>query len=205
MTRSRTTTSAKSPSGYDAVSLGLFGFATLSPPTRSLLRAMAMFDPTDIRERYLASICRLYVDSRKTAQWQNEVFLLDFPVEEDACQHAIDELLGEGYIQPHDNGLGYFLEYEVRALQLDQLSNDRRTFDAAFRTAVWALFDLWPFMTDGNEPDYAKYAEYNLWGRRDELVIHVAGLERLFTGAEKKLKEDCCGQRYIRLLTEAAW
>ena len=227
ISRAETTGSAKIPSSYDAlgsrslvkrrgdfdtVTLKLFMLTNLEDETRSLLQAMAFFDPNDIRERYLVRICQLYHHARKNGYWEWEVFLPDFPsdLEKDpgAFRRALNELLKEGYIGPNDNGLGYYLEHEVRVVQLDQLSKDRELFDAAFRALVWVLFDIWPMMTDGREPNYEKYAEYNFWGQRDELVIHIASLERLFTQVtptSPKLKRDSCTQRYIRLLTEAAW
>lgn len=53
--------------------------------------------------------------------------------------------------------------------------------------------------------EFAQYAKLNIWGRRDELVDHVARLERIFYHLDDATIEKCATVTFAMLLVEASW
>lgn len=53
--------------------------------------------------------------------------------------------------------------------------------------------------------EYVEYARVNVWGRRDELVAHVARLEHIFYHLDDDMVEVCATVTFAMLLAEAAW
>ena len=53
--------------------------------------------------------------------------------------------------------------------------------------------------------EYVEYARVNVWGRRDELVAHVARLEHIFYHLDDDMVEVCATVTLAMLLAEAAW
>lgn len=51
--------------------------------------------------------------------------------------------------------------------------------------------------------EYEKYAKVNLWGRREELVAHVARLEHIFYHLD--MVKVCATKTFAMLLAESAW
>ncbi len=175
----------------------------LQPPAISLLRAMCFFEPTDIREDYLTSICAHYSSHRGGS----EDTLSEFPVQPDDLLSTLDELMKEELISFPADSLGIRVKDEVRKEILNQLKSMPAVFRIAFETAVFVLHKLWPSMMgpQKRELDFDEYAKNNLWGGRNELVKHVEELVRLFERAKPDMRELCASRRYMVLLVEAAW
>ena len=189
----------------------------LRPQATSLLRAMCFFDPTDIRERYLEAICARY-SSKKGGL---EATLSNFPVQPIDLQSTLNELKQEKLITSPADSLGIRVKDEVRQEVLKQLKPE--IFEVGFATAVFVLYELWPSMMEPqkselrnsdtpsmmgpqkSEPNFDEYAKYNLWGGRDDLVLHVMALESLFNKAKDVTRERCATRRYMVLLVEVAW
>ena len=53
--------------------------------------------------------------------------------------------------------------------------------------------------------EYIQYAKLNVWGRRDELVDHVARLEHIFYHLDDAAIEICATVPFAMLLAEASW
>ena len=53
--------------------------------------------------------------------------------------------------------------------------------------------------------EYSEYAIHNIWGRRDELVPHIARLEHIFYHFDDDMVDACATISLAMLLTEAAW
>ncbi len=53
--------------------------------------------------------------------------------------------------------------------------------------------------------EYVQYANLNVWGRRDELVHHVARLEQIFYHLDDDMVDVCATVTFAMLLAEAAW
>lgn len=53
--------------------------------------------------------------------------------------------------------------------------------------------------------EYGKYANRNVWGRRDELVHHVTRLEKTFIHFDDDRIDVCATVTFTMLLVEAAW
>lgn len=53
--------------------------------------------------------------------------------------------------------------------------------------------------------EYVQYARVNVWGRRDELVAHVARLEHIFYHLNEDMVEVCATITFAQLLAEASW
>ena len=53
--------------------------------------------------------------------------------------------------------------------------------------------------------EFEQYANVNIWGRRDELVNHVARLEHVFYHSNDATKEICATVPFAMLLVEASW
>ena len=175
----------------------------LRPQATSLLRAMCFFEPTDVRERYLEAICARY--SSKAGSF--EATLSDFPVQPIDLQSTLNELKQEQLITTPADSLGIRVKDEVRQEILKQLKNTPEIFEVGFATAVFVLYELWPSMMgpQKSETNFDEYAKYNLWGGRDDLVIHVMALESLFNKAKGVTRERCASRRYMVLLVEVAW
>ena len=187
----------------------------LRPEATSLLRAMCFFKPTDIRERYLEAICARY----SSEKGKFEATLSDFPIQPIDLQSTLNELKQVQLIISPANALGIRIKDEVRHEVLKQLKSTPEIFEVGFATAVFVLYELWPSMmgpyrSEGpkkdegpqkREPNFDEYANYNLWGGRDDLVIHVTALETLFNKAKDVTRERCASRRYMVLLVEAAW
>ena len=175
----------------------------LHPQATSLLRAMCFFEPTDIRERYLEAICARY----SSEKGHLEATLSNFPVQPVDLQSTLNELKQQQLITSPATSLGMRVKDEVRQEVLKQLKKRPEIFEVGFATAVFVLYELWPSMMgpQKSEPNFDEYAKYNLWGGRDDLVIHVMALERLFNKAEDVTRERCATRRYMVLLVEAAW
>ena len=175
----------------------------LRPQATSLLRAMCFFEPTDVRERYLGAICARYSSQKGSL----EATLSDFPVQPIDLQSTLNELKQEQLITSPADSLGIRIKDEVRKETLKQLKNRPEIFEVGFATAVVVLYELWPSMMgpQKSEPNFDDYAKYNLWGGRDDLVIHVMALESLFNEAKGVTRERCATRRYMVLLVEVAW
>ena len=178
----------------------------MHPHAISLLRAMCFFEPTDVRIRYLLEICDRYSSRAGSA----EATLSDFPVQLTDLELTLNELKQERLIFHRTNTLGMSVKSEVRKAILNQLENMPEVFEVAFATAVVVLYELWPSMTGLKRKElefdeYASYNPHNLWGGRDELVVHVRVLQSLFKRAKGDVRERCASRRYMVLLVEAAW
>ena len=53
--------------------------------------------------------------------------------------------------------------------------------------------------------EFAQYATYNVWGRRDQLVHHVASLDRIFNHLNDAALEACATVTFAQLLAEVSW
>ena len=53
--------------------------------------------------------------------------------------------------------------------------------------------------------EYTQYANLNIWGRRDELVDHIARLEHIFYHFDDATIDICATIPFAMLLVEAAW
>lgn len=53
--------------------------------------------------------------------------------------------------------------------------------------------------------EYGKYANRNVWGRREDLVHHVARLEQIFFHLDDATIEVCATVTFAMLLVEASW
>ena len=53
--------------------------------------------------------------------------------------------------------------------------------------------------------EFVQYANLNVWGRRDELVSHVARLEHIFYRLDDATIEICATVPFAMLLVEASW
>ena len=53
--------------------------------------------------------------------------------------------------------------------------------------------------------EFAHYATYNIWGRRDQLVSHIVTLERIFCHLNDDAFEVCATIAFAQLLAEASW
>lgn len=136
-----------------------------------------------------------------------EATLSNFPVRHTDLELTLHELIQVQFISDSENALGVCVEDEVREEMLNQLANMPEVFEVAFATAVVVLYELWPSMTGlkSYEQGLAVYESDNLWGGRDELVVHVKALKSLFKKAKGVVRERCASRRYMVLLVEAAW
>ena len=181
----------------------LAGLKKLPPQATSLLRAICLFDPTDVRPRYLEAICARY--SSKAGQL--EATLTHFPVKPNDLQSTLNQLKQEKLITSPAYALGIRVKDEVRQEVLKQLKNTPEIFEVGFKTVVFVLYELWPSMMEPrkSELNFDEYAQHNLWGGRDDLVIHVMALKNLFDNAKGAIMERCASRRYMVLLVEVAW
>ena len=53
--------------------------------------------------------------------------------------------------------------------------------------------------------EFARYATNGIWGRRDELIFHIASLERTFCQLSDDTLEECATITFAQLLAEASW
>ena len=53
--------------------------------------------------------------------------------------------------------------------------------------------------------EFAQYATSNIWGRRDQLVYHVASLDRIFCHLNDAALEACATITFAQLLAEVSW
>ena len=53
--------------------------------------------------------------------------------------------------------------------------------------------------------EYIRYSRDNVWGRRDDLVPHIARLERIFYHFDDDMVGVCATIKFAMLLAEAAW
>ena len=89
---------------------------------------------------------------------------------------------------------------------------DRKVTNSEFKAATVPGIDYEAYLkkrySESRLPpfkEYSEYAAHNVWGRRDELVPHVARLEQIFFHFDDDMVDVCATIPFAMLLTEAAW
>lgn len=89
---------------------------------------------------------------------------------------------------------------------------DRTVNQEEFTTATASGTDYENYLTkrhsEGRMPPlqgYVQYARVNVWGQRDELVPHIARLERIFYHLNEHMIKVCATITFAQLLVEASW
>ena len=89
---------------------------------------------------------------------------------------------------------------------------DRRVNQGELAVATAQEIDIEAYLktryTKGQIPvlqEYKQYARVNLWGRREELVAHIARLEHVFYHLDDDMVKLCATLTFAMLLAESAW
>lgn len=89
---------------------------------------------------------------------------------------------------------------------------DRRVSQGELAVATAQGTDIEAYLknrySEGQTPplqEYVNYTKVNLWGRREELVAHVARLEHIFYHLDDHMVTVCATITFAMLLAESAW
>ena len=207
------------------------GKETLSPEALSTLRAMAFLDSKHLHKYLLEPLRQLFTAKNGDLMFSFpttaaayteacaelvEASLIQLSEEDKAFSMSLDiqtSVLADahtsGLICPLFNATVKVLsELWPQMLCVPDRTVDQEEFAEA--TAPGTDYELYlkERHSEGQMPplqEYIQYARVNVWGRRDELVLHIARLERIFYHLDDDMVEVCATITFAQLLAEASW
>ena len=205
--------------------------ATLSSKALSTLRVMAFLDPRRVHNSLLEPLRRLFITKNKelgfdypnTATAHKEACaelvkesLLHFSRKDKTYDmtpeiqtSVLADLQTYGLLAPLFNGTVKVLSgLWPQMICIPDRTVGQEEFKAATAPGTNYEAYLKKRYSDSRLPlfqEYGKYANRNIWGRRDELVYHVSRLEHLFYHFDDATIEVCATVTFAMLLVEASW
>ena len=204
---------------------------TLSPKALSTLRVMALLDPRRVHNSLFEPLRRVFAIQNKelnfdfpdTAVAHKEACaelvhasLLQFSKNDKAYAmkpklqtSVLVDVQTAGLLAPIFNGVVKVLS----GLWPQMICvPDRTVGQEEFKVATAPGTDYEEYLKkryyDSRLPllqEFVQYANHSVWGRRDELVDHVARLEHIFYHLDDATIEICATVPFTMLLVEASW
>ena len=204
---------------------------TLSPESLSTLRVMAFLNPECIHNDLLEPLRRMFTPKNKELKFDfpttaaahmeacaelAEASLLQFDEKDKAYtmkpetqMSVLADTHTAGLIAPLFNGTVKVLSglWQPMVCVPDRTEDQGGYKEATTPGTSYETY-LKKRFTDNRLPpfqEFLEYANHNVWGRRDELVLHVTRLEHIFYHFNDGLIEVCATVEFVMLLAEASW
>ena len=204
---------------------------TISPKALSTLRVMALLDPIRVHNSLFEPLRRVFTIENKELKFD---FPDTAVAHKEACAELVEASLlqfskkDKAYAMKPEIQTSVLVDLHTAGL-LPSVFNgtvkvlsglwpqmicvpDRTVGQEEFKAATAPGTNYEEYLKkryiDSRLPlfqEFGHYASVNVWGRRDELVYHVARLEHIFYHSDDAAIEICATVPFAMLLAEASW
>ena len=204
---------------------------TISPKALSTLRVMALLDPTRVHNSLFEPLRQVFTTKNKELKFD---FPDTAAAHKEACTELVEASLlqlskeDNVYTMRPEIQTSVLVDLQTAGL-LPPIFNgtvkvlsglwpqmicipDRTVSQEEFMVATAPGTNYEEYLNKGYcdkelplLQEYVQYAKLNVWGRRDELVDHVARLEYIFYHLDDAAIEICATLPFTMLLVEASW